>query len=93
MERWLLFRKGAMCGELPKVQSGLSRTHTSVTLEFLLLLCRKFEELSLPKFSISTDYGLQDILPQLGIREVFSTQADLSGITGAKNLRVSQVYQ
>ncbi|KAK7817445.1 hypothetical protein U0070_024919 [Myodes glareolus] len=52
---------------------------------------RKIGELSLPKFSVSTDYSLQDILPQLGIREVFSTQADLSGITGSKNLRVSQV--
>ncbi|KAM7323610.1 hypothetical protein ACRRTK_017716 [Alexandromys fortis] len=52
---------------------------------------RKIEELSLPKFSISTDYGLQDVLPQLGIREVFSTQADLSGITGSRELRVSQV--
>ncbi|XP_057638839.1 serine protease inhibitor A3N-like [Chionomys nivalis] len=52
---------------------------------------RFIEELSLPKFSISTDYSLQDILPQLGIREVFSTQADLSGITRSRELRVSQV--
>ncbi|XP_050007368.1 serine protease inhibitor A3N-like [Alexandromys fortis] len=48
-------------------------------------------ELSLPKFSISTDYKLEGILPQLGIREVFSTHADLSGITGTKDLSVSQV--
>ncbi|MEJ1283879.1 hypothetical protein NN561_014855 [Cricetulus griseus] len=52
---------------------------------------RRIDELYLPKFSISTDYSLENILPQLGIREVFSTQADLSGITGAKNLKVSQV--
>ncbi|KAL1791321.1 Serine protease inhibitor A3N, partial [Sigmodon hispidus] len=52
---------------------------------------RKINELSLPKFSISTDYNLKDILPQLGIRKVFSTQADLSGITGAKNLKVYKV--
>ncbi|KAK7817455.1 hypothetical protein U0070_024929 [Myodes glareolus] len=55
------------------------------------LSSREIDELSLPKFSISTDYSLERILPQLGIREVFSTQADLSGITGAKDLRVSQV--
>ncbi|KAK7817452.1 hypothetical protein U0070_024926 [Myodes glareolus] len=54
-------------------------------------LSSRMIKLSLPKFSISTDYSLQDILPQLGIREVFSTQADLSRITGTKNLRVSQV--
>ncbi|XP_052594830.1 serine protease inhibitor A3N-like [Peromyscus californicus insignis] len=52
---------------------------------------RMIDELYMPKFSISTDYCLEKILPQLGIRKVFSTQADLSGITGAKDLSVSQV--
>ncbi|OBS77275.1 hypothetical protein A6R68_16273, partial [Neotoma lepida] len=54
---------------------------------------RKIDDLYMPKFSISTDYSLENILPQLGIREVFSTQADLSRITGAKDLRISQVSQ
>ncbi|XP_021011014.1 serine protease inhibitor A3F-like [Mus caroli] len=48
-------------------------------------------ELHLPKFSISSDYSLEHILPMLGIREVFSMQADLSAITGTRDLRVSQV--
>ncbi|XP_028620362.1 serine protease inhibitor A3C-like [Grammomys surdaster] len=52
---------------------------------------RKIHELYLPKFSVSTDYSLEEVLPELGIRELFSSQADLSGITGAKDLRVSQV--
>ncbi|KAL6060608.1 hypothetical protein STEG23_019780, partial [Scotinomys teguina] len=52
---------------------------------------RIIDELYLPKFSISTDYSLENILPHLGIREVFSTEADLSRITGAKDLQVSQV--
>ncbi|XP_040598496.1 serine protease inhibitor A3N [Mesocricetus auratus] len=52
---------------------------------------RMINELYMPKFSISTDYSLENILPQLGIREVFSTQADLSRITGNKVLKVSQV--
>ncbi|XP_035301571.1 serine protease inhibitor A3N-like [Cricetulus griseus] len=52
---------------------------------------RLINKLYLPKFCISTDYSLENILPQLGIREVFSTLADLSGITGDKNLMVSQV--
>ncbi|XP_050007372.1 serine protease inhibitor A3N-like [Alexandromys fortis] len=55
------------------------------------LSSRRIDEFYMPKFSISTDYNLEGILPQLGIRKVFSTQADLSGITGTKNLRVSQV--
>ena len=58
-----------------------------------LSMLRIIDKFSLPKFSISTDYSLEGILPQLGIREVFSTHADLSGITGTKNLRVSQVRQ
>ncbi|XP_038192394.1 serine protease inhibitor A3N-like [Arvicola amphibius] len=49
------------------------------------------DELYMPKFSISTDYKLEGILQQLGIRELFSMQADLSRITGTKNLSVSQV--
>ena len=51
------------------------------------------DDLCLPKFSISTDYSLEQVLLELGIREVFSTQADLSAITGTKDLRVSQVKQ
>ena len=65
----------------------------SVTLMFLFVILRKINKLYMPKFSISTDYSLEKILPQLGIREVFSTQADLSGITGTKDLSVSQVSQ
>ncbi|CAO2587247.1 Serine protease inhibitor A3F [Lemmus lemmus] len=51
----------------------------------------RIDELFLPKFSISTDYSLEGILQQLGIRELFSMRADLSGITGAQDLRVSHV--
>ncbi|KAM5273674.1 alpha-1-antichymotrypsin-like [Ctenodactylus gundi] len=50
-----------------------------------------FGEILLPKFSISSDYNLEHVLPLLGIREVFSSMADLSGVTGHRNLTVSQV--
>ncbi|XP_035311064.1 serine protease inhibitor A3N [Cricetulus griseus] len=52
---------------------------------------RMIDELRLPKFSISTDDSMEGILSKLGIREVFSSQADLSGITGDKDLMVSKV--
>ncbi|XP_014390894.1 PREDICTED: alpha-1-antichymotrypsin, partial [Myotis brandtii] len=48
-------------------------------------------ELHLPKFSLSSLYHLEGVLPRLGMRKVFSKKADLSGITGDKNLVVSQV--
>ncbi|XP_052041122.1 serine proteinase inhibitor 2.4 [Apodemus sylvaticus] len=52
---------------------------------------RKIDLLYLPKFLVSTDYSLEDVLSELGIKEVFSTQANLSRITGTKDLSVSQV--
>ncbi|XP_062946267.1 alpha-1-antichymotrypsin [Cynocephalus volans] len=55
------------------------------------LQMRWIDEFYLPKFSISSDYNLEGILPQMGISEVFTTQADLSGVTGDRNLMLSQV--
>uniref|UniRef100_A0A8C0WRE2 Serpin domain-containing protein n=1 Tax=Castor canadensis TaxID=51338 RepID=A0A8C0WRE2_CASCN len=51
----------------------------------------RIDELYLPKFSISSDYDLEYILPQLGIKEVFTRQADLSGLMQDGKLMVSQV--
>ncbi|XP_004635273.1 alpha-1-antichymotrypsin [Octodon degus] len=56
------------------------------------LRTRRIDELYLPKFSISNEYALERVLPKLGIRKIFSGEADLSGITGTRNLRVSQVF-
>lgn len=56
-------------------------------------ILRMIDMLHLPQFFISTDYSLDDVLPELGIREAFSRQADLSVITETKDLRVSQVRQ
>ncbi|XP_054986237.1 serpin A3-8-like [Sorex araneus] len=47
--------------------------------------------LRLPKFSVSGDYDLKQVLADLGLRSVFSRDADLSGITQARNLSVSEV--
>ncbi|XP_048218801.1 serine protease inhibitor 2.1-like [Perognathus longimembris pacificus] len=52
---------------------------------------RFINELYMPKFSISGSCDLQKILPQMGIREAFSTQGDLSGITTRQQLEVTQV--
>ncbi|XP_072820090.1 serpin A3-8-like [Vicugna pacos] len=52
---------------------------------------RLIDELGLPKFSISSDYDLKHILPQLGISQVFSNKADLSGVNDSNDLKVTQV--
>ncbi|XP_043412877.1 kallistatin [Prionailurus bengalensis] len=49
-------------------------------------------ELHFPKFSISGSYNLDQILPMLGFVDVFSQQADLSGITEERKLQVSKSF-
>ncbi|XP_029807726.1 kallistatin [Suricata suricatta] len=49
-------------------------------------------ELHFPKFSISGSYKLDQILPELGFVDVFSQQADLSGITEEQKLQVSKSF-
>uniref|UniRef100_A0A8C3Y6X1 Serpin domain-containing protein n=1 Tax=Catharus ustulatus TaxID=91951 RepID=A0A8C3Y6X1_CATUS len=46
--------------------------------------------LQLPKFSISGSYDVKTLFEQMGITEVFSGDADLSGISGNRDLQVSQ---
>ncbi|XP_049626691.1 protein Z-dependent protease inhibitor [Suncus etruscus] len=51
-------------------------------------------EIYFPKFKLDQEYGLHKLLKQLGIREVFSTRANLSEISAtARDLRVSKVLQ
>ncbi|XP_042548612.1 kallistatin [Dipodomys spectabilis] len=60
-----------------------------------LLQNRKFYrkvELHFPKFSISSSYELDQILPKLGFRNIFSQQANFSGITRQRKLHVSKSF-
>ncbi|CAN8215506.1 unnamed protein product [Coccothraustes coccothraustes] len=47
-------------------------------------------ELHIPKVSISGTYDLKRILMSLGVTDVFSNRADLSGITGNPDVKVSK---
>ncbi|XP_026705510.1 serine protease inhibitor 2.1-like [Athene cunicularia] len=46
--------------------------------------------LQLPKVSISGSYDVKSMFEEMGITEVFSSNADLSGIRGSCDLQVSQ---
>lgn len=47
--------------------------------------------LSLPKMDVAYDANLNDTLSALGMADMFTDKADLSGITGDKDLQVSEV--
>ncbi|XP_055990078.1 serpin A3-8-like [Sorex fumeus] len=46
--------------------------------------------LRLPKFSISGNYNLKQVLSKLGFSNIFSTEANFSGVTEDEKLSVSQ---
>uniref|UniRef100_A0A8D2PKQ1 Thyroxine-binding globulin n=1 Tax=Zosterops lateralis melanops TaxID=1220523 RepID=A0A8D2PKQ1_ZOSLA len=46
--------------------------------------------LYLPKFTLYGTYNLKDILYKMGIMDLFTDKADLSGITGQPQHRISQ---
>ncbi|NXW58252.1 A1AT2 antiproteinase, partial [Eurystomus gularis] len=54
-------------------------------------LFQSLMSLYFPKFSISGSYEVTNTLSKMGIVEVFTNQADLSGITGTPGLKVSKV--
>jgi len=45
----------------------------------------------IPKLSISGTYDLKKLFMNLGVTDVFSDRADLSGITGKPDVKVSKV--
>ncbi|CAM2116236.1 unnamed protein product [Caretta caretta] len=47
--------------------------------------------LHIPKFSISGTYDIKEIFQKMGVIDVFTDQADLSGITEKSELKVSKV--
>nr|XP_060612154.1 alpha-1-antitrypsin-like [Anolis sagrei ordinatus] len=74
-------------GKMEQVESALSsetlaKWQTSLTLREIHLL--------IPKLSITTSYNVKDLLQKMGMTDVFSENADLSGITGEPNLKVSR---
>ena len=45
----------------------------------------------IPKFEFDSSYSLRDILASMGMPAVFSTSADFSGMTGDRELFISDV--
>ncbi|NWI58630.1 A1AT2 antiproteinase, partial [Calyptomena viridis] len=74
-------------GKMKQVEDALSK---ETVCKWDNKLMTRRVNLQLPKFSISGSYDVKKLFEELGITEVFSTNADLSGISGSHNLQVSQ---
>ncbi len=48
--------------------------------------------LAMPRFEFKAEFALVDTLKALGIKQVFDSESDLSGIDGTRNLYVSGVF-
>lgn len=70
------FEKGLSGDEFNKVLQGLQERRVRV---------------ALPRFSINMQISLKKILAQLGMPESFTDNADFSGMTGRKDLKIDHV--
>ncbi|KHJ80334.1 serine proteinase inhibitor [Oesophagostomum dentatum] len=78
---------------LPKVRYGLDALRkklTGATIQKVLSQLKStYMTISLPKMKIETDFKLKEALMAMGVTEMFSDNADLSGITKFPPLKVS----
>uniref|UniRef100_A0AAA9T4Z2 Leukocyte elastase inhibitor n=1 Tax=Bos taurus TaxID=9913 RepID=A0AAA9T4Z2_BOVIN len=77
--------------------TGLKKIEQQLTLEKLREWTRPESldllevRVQLPRFKLEESYDLQEPLARLGVRDLFSSKADLSGMSGAKDLFISKV--
>uniref|UniRef100_A0A8C3TNY1 Serpin domain-containing protein n=1 Tax=Catharus ustulatus TaxID=91951 RepID=A0A8C3TNY1_CATUS len=83
---------------LPDDISGLEQLETAITFENLKewTSSSKMEErkikVYLPRMKIEEKYNLTSVLKSLGITDLFSSSANLSGISSAESLKVSGAF-
>uniref|UniRef100_A0A452TC04 Alpha-1-antitrypsin-like n=1 Tax=Ursus maritimus TaxID=29073 RepID=A0A452TC04_URSMA len=75
-------------GKMQQLEDTLTK---EVLAKFLEHRHTRSASLRLPKMSISGTYDLKTILSKMGITKVFSTEAELSGITEKEPLKLSKV--
>ncbi|KAM4853792.1 uncharacterized protein RHO17_016833 [Thomomys bottae] len=75
-------------GKMEQLENGLNGNTLK---KWLRMFTKRELRLYLPRFSIEGSYQLEKILPRLGISDVFSSHADLSGITDYPNTQVSEM--
>lgn len=75
-------------GQLEAVEASLSLEQLNY---YRSALNRQRVDVYLPRFKMDTKYIMNDDLSDLGMPSAFSSQADFSGLTGARDLYISAV--
>jgi len=97
LEKWYGEGEFSMVILLPEQLDGFNLLETSLNLEDLESLLAGLQpveeiEITLPKFRLASHYELNGPLMEMGMVDAFNAKAaDLSGMTGGRDLAVSQV--
>uniref|UniRef100_A0A8D0FAE5 Serpin domain-containing protein n=1 Tax=Strix occidentalis caurina TaxID=311401 RepID=A0A8D0FAE5_STROC len=81
---------------LPDDVSGLEQLETAITFEKLMewtsssIMEERKMKVYLPRMKIEEKYNLTSVLMALGITDLFSSSANLSGISSAESLKMSE---
>ncbi|XP_004682084.1 PREDICTED: plasma serine protease inhibitor [Condylura cristata] len=75
-------------GRMEQVENGLTEKTVK---KWLKSFTKRQLSLYLPRLSLECSYELQNILPVMGIRDIFSSHADLSRMTDHSNIEVSEM--
>jgi serpin B len=85
----------AMVILLPDAKDGLPALEDKLTpdslAEWLGGMYERKVNLALPRFEVTSDFGLHSVLPDLGMKAAFTMAADFSGMNGAMDLYITAV--
>ena len=80
---------------LPKKNDGLDELEKTLTVEnltkWLSKLYKREVVVSVPKFKMTSQFGLASVLKAMGMTDAFSSNANFSGINGKRDLFISAV--
>ncbi|KAF6352381.1 serpin family A member 5 [Rhinolophus ferrumequinum] len=75
-------------GKMGQLEAGLNK---ETLRKWIKMLTKSTLQLYLPKFSIEGSYQLDKVLPKLGITDIFTSDADLTGLSNKPNIQVSEM--
>ena len=80
---------------LPAKKDGLAGLESKLSSKFVdgLLVTGQWEDVlvTLPRFNLEFGAEISDLLPKMGMTDAFSSAADFSGMTGARDIFLSKV--